>query len=246
LEWAPSIDIFIRTYSRDFCWLKLSLLSIMKFVEGYRRIIIVMPGSSLERLRGDEIPTTMPAVVVRCDEYADDYIGQQISKLNADSFTDAQLIAHIDSDCVFCAPCSLPTMLTKNEFPIIRSLWRSRRPATDGWRCCIADFHGDALPFDVLTPPPLVYSRGLYDSLRRRCISRHRITLDDWSLSRTSDSMSEFGLLAAEAWFHHRNGYSWAAADDVADWPCNQYWSRSPEAARQRAHLAHVLGQQSK
>jgi len=62
-----------------------------------------MPGSSFERLRGDGIPTSTQAIVLRCEEYEDDYIGQQITKLNADNFTDAPLIAHIDSDCIFCA-----------------------------------------------------------------------------------------------------------------------------------------------
>jgi hypothetical protein len=242
---VPIIDIFIRTYFRDFGWLNLSLLSILKFVEGYRRIVIVMPGSSFERLRGNEIPTSARAIVLRCQEYEDDYIGQQISKLNADSFTDAPLIAHVDSDCIFDAPCSLPAMLTRNGAPVIRQLWRSRRPASDGWRRCIADFHGEPLPFDVLTPPPFAYSRGLYGSLRSHCSARHGVTLDDWCLARRIDSLSEFGLLAAHAWFHHREDYSWIAADDDVDWPCHPYWSRSPTVARQRAELARSLALQS-
>ena len=57
--------------------------------------------------------------MLRCEEYEDDYIGQQIAKLNADNYTDAPLIAHIDSDCMFCAPCSLPTtLLTGRAIPI--------------------------------------------------------------------------------------------------------------------------------
>lgn len=240
-EMACAIDILIRTYFRDFCWLDLSLRSILKFVEGYRRIIIVMPGSSFERLRGDEIPASARATVVRCHDYADDYLGQQVSKLNADEFTNAALIAHIDSDCIFRAPCSLPVLLTTNGRPTIRMLWRSRRPPSDGWRRCIADFYDEPLPFDVLAPQPYVYSRDLYSNLRRYCRLRHGVGLDEWSLSRRIDSMSEFGLLAAQAWFHHRDDYCWVAADDEVGWPCRAYWSRSPSAASQRADLAHQL-----
>jgi hypothetical protein len=54
--------------------------------------------------------------------------------------------------------------------------------------------------------------------------------------------MSEFGLLAGQAWFHHREDYFWVMADDEVDWPCRAYWSRSPRAARQRADLALELG----
>jgi len=239
---TATLDILIRTYFRDYRWLELSLLSVVKFVEGYRRIVIVMPESSRERLRGNEFPASAQAIVLRCQDYADDYLGQQVTKLNADRFTDAPLIAHIDSDNIFRAPCSLPSLLTKDGRPVIRILRHSRRPSSDGWRRCIADFHGEALPFDALVPPPLVYSRDLYLSLRRKCLLRHGVMLDEWCLSRRIDRMSEFGLLAGQAWFHHREDYCWVAADDEVDWPCQAYWSRSPRAARQRADLALRLG----
>ncbi len=238
---GEAIDLLIRTYFRDFRWLTLSLLSIVKFVEGYRCVVVVMPASSLERLRGDEIPATARAIVTRCEDYANDYLGQQISKLNADCFTDAPLIAHIDSDSVFRAPCSLPALLTKQGRPVIRVLWRSRRQASDGWRRCISDFYGEPLPFDVLVPPPYIYSRELYGDLRRHCQSRHGTGLDEWCLSRQIDFVSEFGLLAAHAWFHHREDYCWITTDDEVGWPCHAYWSRSPAAAKQRGEIAHHL-----
>ena len=117
---VAAIDILIRTYFWDFRRLELSPLSVVKF-EGYRRIVIVMPGSSLERLGGNEFPASAQAIVLRCQDYADDYLGQQVSKLNADRFTNAPLIAHIDSDSIFRAPCSLPAVLTKDGRPIIRT-----------------------------------------------------------------------------------------------------------------------------
>src|SRR5437016_2118310 len=95
------IDIFIRTYFRDFRWLDLSLRSIGKFVQGFRRIVIVMPASSFERLRNCAISPSSRATVLCCSEYSDDYLGQQVSKLQADEFTDASLIAHVDSDSIF-------------------------------------------------------------------------------------------------------------------------------------------------
>src|SRR4051794_15738935 len=96
---APaSIDIYVRTYFRDLRWLHMSLLSVARFAEGYRRIIVVMPRSSAERLRSEQIPDPVRTTVVYCDDYADDYIGQQVSKLHADLDTDAAMITHLDSD----------------------------------------------------------------------------------------------------------------------------------------------------
>ena len=240
-ECRTPIDILIRTYFRDFRWLTLSLLSIARFVDGCRRVIIVMPESSFERLRGDEIPPSVQNTLVRCPDYSDDYLGQQVSKLHSDEFTDASLVVHVDSDSIFRTACSLPVLLTKDGRPIVRILWRSRRGPEDGWRRCIADFHGEPLPFDVLAPAPYIYARELYCSLRSNCLSRHGVALDEWCFSRRFDSLSEFGLLAAQAWFHHRDEYCWTAADDETGWPCQPFWSRSPVAAKQRAAVARQL-----
>jgi hypothetical protein len=235
------IDICIRTYFRDLRWLHLSLRSIARFVEGYRRIVVVMPRSSAERLRAEQIPDPVRTIVVYCDDYVDDYIGQQVSKLNADLLTDAGLITHLDSDCVFEAPCNLRLLLTKGGRPIIRVLPQPRRPASDGWRRCVTEFHGQPLPFDALAPAPWTYSRSLYASLRETCQQRHHTTLEAWCLARRCDTVSEFSLLAAQAWFHHRDQYHWIPVDAHANWPCRQYWSRSPRAAHLRSAVARQL-----
>jgi hypothetical protein len=239
---VPVVDIFIRTYFRDFRWLDLCLLSIMKHVQGFRRIIVAMPASSLERLRGREILAAAKVTVLACPEYSNDYLGQQVDKLNADLVTDASLIAHIDSDCIFSRPCSLPTLMTRSGRPIMRVLRQSRRPASDGWRRCIVDFHGQPLPFDPLVPLPIAYPSHLYRDLRARSRDRHGVGLDGWVLSRRIDAVSEFCLMAGEAWFNRRDDFCWVSADDEVDWPCAVYWSRSPQEAETRAEVSRVLG----
>jgi len=39
----PNLDIFIKTYHKDFEWLFFCLSSIDKFVDGFQNIIIAMP-----------------------------------------------------------------------------------------------------------------------------------------------------------------------------------------------------------
>ena len=39
---APAIDIFVRTYFRDFRWLSLSLFSILKFVGGAAMEVVAL------------------------------------------------------------------------------------------------------------------------------------------------------------------------------------------------------------
>ena len=239
---APTLDIFVRTYFRDLRWLEVSLLSVARFAKGYRRIVVVMPRSSAERLRAEQIADPARTVVDYCDEYVDDYVGQQVSKLYADQYSDADMITHIDSDCVFEAPCDLSALVARAGRPTVRMRSRSRRPTSDGWRRCVADLYGEPLPFDPLTPAPWTYSRNLYASLRETCLQRHRTTLADWCMARRCDMISEFSLLAAEAWFHHQDEYDWATTDSHPDWPCRQYWSRGPRARQVRAAVSQQLG----
>src|SRR5262249_4265194 len=144
-----------------------------------------------------------------CGEYADDYLGQQITKLNADAFTDADYVAMVDSDCIFHAPCSLRSLLFEDARPVIRYRSRSRRPPDDGWRTCVLDFHGASIPFDVLTAPPWIYPASLLSDIRATAQRRHRVSIDDWVLRRPLDRVSEIGLLGAQAWLHRREDFAW-------------------------------------
>lgn len=237
----PTIDILIRTYFRDFRWLSLCLRSIAAHVEGYRDVIVVMPPSSLERLASDDIPSDPRIGIHGCDEYPDDYLGQQISKLNADLFTDADHIAIVDSDCIFNVPCSLSSLLFADGRPVIRYLSRSPRPASDGWRACIGDFHGAPVPFDVLTAAPWLYPANLFSDLRATAQRRHRISIDDWVLRRPLDRVSEIALLAGQAWLQRRDDFAWRDEADAVGWPCVQYWSRSPRAKATLAGLSKTF-----
>ena len=79
-----SIDIFIRSYPRDFPYLKQCLYSIEKYVTGYNKIIICVRSKDLGLLNS-EINTNNYTVVTDHD-FADsiDYLGQQYSKLHVD------------------------------------------------------------------------------------------------------------------------------------------------------------------
>ena len=222
------IDILIRTYFRDFRWLSLCLRAISAHVQGHRDVVVVMPPSSLERLPAGHVAFGRGVRICGCDEYADDYLGQQVTKLNSDAFTDANHVVIVDSDCICNAPCSLQALLFEDSRPVMRYRSRSRRPENDGWRACIRDFHGASLPFDVVTASPWLCPASLFAELRATAERRHRMSIDDWVLGRSLDHVSEIGLLAGQAWLHRRDDFVWR--DEPACWPFRAYWSRSPHA----------------
>jgi hypothetical protein len=211
-------------------------------VEGYRHVVVVVPPSSLDRLPRDDIFNWKRVGLRACDEYADDYLGQQITKLNADAWTDADYVLIVDSDCVFRAPCSLASLFFDDQRPVIRYLSRSRRPATDGWRVCVEDFHGLPLPFDPLTASPWLYPVSLFGELRAAALRRHRMPIDRWILGRSLDRVSEIGLLTGQAWLHRRDDFAWRDQLNAVDWPCVTYWSRGPQAAATLAALSKTIG----
>ena len=67
-------DILIRSYYKDFGWLRYALRSIRKYCRGFSKVIVVVPKSSRQKLdwmglAGD--------VTITCPNYRDDYLGPE-------------------------------------------------------------------------------------------------------------------------------------------------------------------------
>jgi hypothetical protein len=103
------IDIFIRTYKRDFPLLKCTLYSILKYVTSFRSIIITVRNKEyielINTLKIEQffINNSDKIKIIPVPNFNDnmDYFGQQITKLYADFYTNAEYIMFVDSDCVF-------------------------------------------------------------------------------------------------------------------------------------------------
>ena len=84
------ISIFIRTYHCDIKWLNYCLESIHKNLSGWSEIVICIPTGQetlLSHLTSEK--------VVTCKIYKDDYLGQQISKIQAVILTIVSIIIYI-------------------------------------------------------------------------------------------------------------------------------------------------------
>jgi hypothetical protein len=106
-------DIFLITYPGDYPWLQYLLRSTTKYVTGFDRLCVVVE-------EGDDPPTdilkqfcTAPWYIEKCRRYrGTDYWGkggQQIEKMRAWAYTDAERILLLDSDCVWIRPIDLQT-----------------------------------------------------------------------------------------------------------------------------------------
>jgi hypothetical protein len=67
------IDIFYKSYAKDFEWLYYSLKSIKKYLTGYNKIIIIIPEKEKELLNYDLI-NELNCEVYFVNEYGNGYI----------------------------------------------------------------------------------------------------------------------------------------------------------------------------
>jgi len=97
-------DIFIKTYHKDFMWLRWCLMSIKKFSSGFRDVVVVtdsgytIPSEFLKiiplKIFYVDLPTKKPSVV----EHGLGYLWQQYIKLSWYEYTDADEVLILDSD----------------------------------------------------------------------------------------------------------------------------------------------------
>jgi hypothetical protein len=235
----PSCDILIRSYYRDLGWLSYCLASIKRWCRGFGRVVVVVPESSLAKLRHLGLADEHTVV---CADYRDDYLGQQVTKLTADQFSEAELICHVDSDCVF-QRLTTPSDLLRHGRPIhlVESYARLSRHVP--WQPITERFLARPVEVEFMRRPPYTYPRWIYSELRRFCWSVHGVTLDEYVLSQPPRGFSEFNALGGYAWHHHRDAFDWVdlGQQPGPDPPCRVFWSRAGLDAVTRAEIAGLL-----
>ena len=118
-----TVDIFIKTYHKDFIWLEYLLKSIKKFASGFRRVVIVSDddGNILPEKFKDIIDFTIiyvpkPSIKDRNIQHGVGYIWQQCIKLTWYKYTDANAIIIFDSDEMLTSPTTPDSFKTNGKF----------------------------------------------------------------------------------------------------------------------------------
>lgn len=237
-----SIDIVIRSYYRDQAWLTLALRALERFVIGHRKVVVVLPRRSLERLDRLLQRADSRLVFRSCEDFTDDYLGQQVTKLHADLYTDADVILHLDSDQIFVAQCDLSERLFdggKLRMNVQRS---TDRAPSDGWRYCPSIFFGEPIAWDLTAPPPLAVPRRLYASLREHCMRRHGKSLMDYAMDTSADRFCEMALLRGFALLYETSAFAWVDGGQSALIPeCRSFWSRGTTPAEIAKEIPRCL-----
>jgi hypothetical protein len=208
------VDIFIRSYEKDFEWLYYCLQSIRKFCKGFNSVVIVVPHSDKDKLNfcQDEL------VHGTCDN-CEGYLAQQVTKLYADNFCKADYVLHVDSDCIFTKE-TRPEDFFKNDKPVIlyednvQSPWQEIARITLGW-------------FDsreYMRRMPIIYPTWIYPEFRKWIKENQKHELETWICSQPYRQFSEFNTVGQWANKLHNEKFTWLLPSEM-DMFATQHWS---------------------
>lgn len=211
------VDIVCRTYSKDLPWLEHALRSIQMHVTGYRHVIVAIPNAKL-------LAHLTVEKVVQVEDLADGYIGQQLTKMEAWRYTDADAVVFWDSDVIACEKVDVSEWVVSGK-PLI---WKTRYAQTETpWQPITEKAVGFAVEWEYMRRMPLVYRT---DTLRNCCEymeGLHRKTLKDYLKLVPHRAFSEFNAIGAYAEKYEADKYDFRDTDG-ADMPVNkvrQFWS---------------------
>lgn len=206
------VSIFIKTYQKDFPWLKYCLESIEKFVTGYDEIIIVFPEEE-QNLQGLKFPPKTAPVWIK--EYGNPYLFQQVVKLDANYYTESKYIMFVDSDCIFTKPVNLNDLVI-DERPLI--LYTPYEKVGDAicWKSCTEKILEREVKYEFMRRFPLLYHRDTLINFKLFVAEKFNQSVEEYVMSQ--DRFSEFNALGAFAFMTEQSKYRWLDTETLIEW----------------------------
>ena len=189
IETPKTVDIFVRTYIKDYAWLRYLWRSMLKYgVTGFRSIVIVHPPGQYA-----PEPPPFPHVIIAEDRtYSNDYYGQMITKMRAAEYTDADEVVYLDSDCVFICPVDFQTW----KAPLLTTPWDEVGSAIC-WKSAVETMLGFVSPFETMRGFPFSYPRDFIAEVMAHVGGVERLVrmIDAWVLRPGHHPIIEFDAM---------------------------------------------------
>jgi hypothetical protein len=220
-----NVSAFIRSYRKDFPWLRLCLQALQTRGQQFSEIVVAVPQEDFkERPRTEGVvfaaitPTT-----------ANGYIDQQITKCHADQYCNGDFIMHFDSDCIATHEINLREFFSLDRLP--RLLFRKWQDAgtAETWRLVTRGVLKQEPPFETMASHPFVYHRSTHELFRRHVADLHGGDFVKYA-SRLAQ-FSEFNAIGNFCLLYTPEAYQFvrAGADDGFPRPFRQHWSHDRE-----------------
>ncbi len=230
-----TIDIFIKSYSKDFHWLKHSLSSIKRNVIGYNNIILLIPEHEKHLFDTSGLPDrTLIYYVI--DEGGGGYLRQQYYKLTAFKYSFAEFILFGDSDCFFDHPIDLQEFIKDGKPEILYTSWDKVGDAIC-WKAPTENVMGETVSWEFMRRNCMIYYRQTLINLNNWKPDLEKIVL-------TSDKFSEFNFIGAYAFKFEPFNYTFINTDDweYVEPKAIQVWSHcNKDVGTSETHLREYI-----
>lgn len=220
-----TIDIFYKSYSKDFKLLHYSLKSIAKFITGYNNIILLIPEKDKHEFDTRDLPER--TLIHYVNEYGNGYLFQQLCKMYAHKYSQADYILYADSDCIFDRPTDLQTLIYDGKPEILYTDYSKVGDAIC-WQAPTERFIGEAQQFEFMRRLPLIYHRTTLESIDGLYHNLEQIIMN-------ADRFSEFNAMGAYAYKHEDYKYKFTNTDNwtYTDPISIQLWSHAKKNGSQ-------------
>ena len=191
------ISIFIRTYHKDLKWLNYCLESIHKNLSGFSEIVICIPTGQetlLSHLASEK--------VVTCKIYKDDYLGQQISKIQAHQHCKGDYILFVDSDVIFKPNANVLDYFYENKPIILKANYNSVGEAIC-WKKPTEKLFKENIEFEHMRFAPQIFHKPTLEMFNESFPD-----IENYVMSQPYRQFSEFNALGFYAEKMQPNDYS--------------------------------------
>lgn len=230
-----TVDVFIKSYHKDFWLLQLSLQTFKKNVSNYNNLILLIPENEKDEFETRFLPDRTLIFYVHEYEKGGWYF-QQWLKMSAYRYCYADFIMFTDSDCMFDHPIDLQDFIKDDRPEILYTDW-SKVDQAVAWRAPTEAFMKDTVPFEFMRRNQLIYHRSTLVA-----ISQYAPDLEKTIMS--SEHFSEFNCLGAYAYKHERHMYNFINTDDwqYVEPKAIQVWSHaSKEEGADDLHIREYI-----
>lgn len=242
-------DILIVSYHRDAKWLEYCLRSVEKHARQFRQTVVVYP--TRDQFVLAPVCSAHPNVRQSTfEEDGDGHLWQNVIKTEADLFTDADFILHLDSDSVFTERFTPLDASTDGKPDIFYGRYGDHKsvPPHVPWKLVTQNAVGREVEVETMRRFPLMYPRWLYSATRQVVEQANEKPFREFVFSAPRlggawHAYCEFNTLGAVAyyWFHDR--FKWryfGHAEDDRPWKIRQFGSKSGLTEAERQELEKI------
>lgn len=201
----PTIDLFIKSYKKDFWLLHIALETIRRNVTGYNSIILLIPEHEKHDFDTRNLPDRTLIHYVQ-ENYSNGWMHQQVFKLQAYKYSNADYIMFSDSDCLADHPINLQDFIVDDRPEILYTDWARVGDAV-AWRAPTERFMKGTVDWEFMRRNNCVFHRSTLEA-----ISQYEPNIE--TVVMNSEKFSEFNVIGAFAFKYERHKYNFINTDD--------------------------------